>query len=36
MKEGLYGYKVPRIVGFVEELPRYIDGTVRKSIVMAI
>jgi Acyl-CoA synthetases (AMP-forming)/AMP-acid ligases II len=29
-KEGLYGYKVPRIVEFVEELPRHIDGKLIK------
>ena len=29
-KEGLHGYKVPRIVEFVEELPRHIDGKLIK------
>jgi long-chain acyl-CoA synthetase len=29
-KEGLYGYKVPRIIEFVEELPRHIDGKLIK------
>lgn len=29
-KEGLYGYKVPKMVKFVEELPRHIDGKLIK------
>lgn len=29
-KEGLYGYKIPKMVEFVEELPRHIDGKLMK------
>ncbi|MDY6898358.1 MAG: AMP-binding protein [Cyanobacteriota bacterium] len=29
-KEGLFGFKVPKQVGFIEELPRHIDGKILK------
>lgn len=29
-KEGLFGFKIPKQVGFIEELPRHIDGKILK------
>ena len=30
-KEGLYGYKIPRKVEFIKEIPRILDGKIIKK-----